>query len=50
MKGHVSRKNEELLYGEDFVIVPKYVYLSLCKWYPCNKKMELNVKKIENFG
>lgn len=50
MKGHVSRKNEELIYGEDFVVVPKYVFKSLSKWYPCNKMMGLYVKKSENYG
>ena len=30
-------------FNEDFVIVPKYVFNSLSKWYKCNKTIELKV-------
>lgn len=33
---------EEISWNHDFVVVPKYVFIPLTKWYNCNKVIELN--------
>jgi len=35
--GHQCRMKEELVYCEHFVIVPKYVWVPLSKWYTSTK-------------
>jgi len=42
-QGHEYRLKDSMTYNEDFVIVPKYVYNSLSKWYKSNKTIELTV-------
>jgi hypothetical protein len=36
-----------MCYNEDFVILPRYVFNSLSKWYECNKVIELTVHKLK---
>ena len=45
LRGHDLRKDDNLIYNEDFIVLPKYAFKALSKWYPCNKVMELNVSK-----
>ena len=42
---HHTRWREEISWDLDFVIVPKYVFKSLSKWYKCNKVIELRTTK-----
>ena len=34
---------KEVLYNQDFLIVPRYVYFPLSKWYKCTKLIERKV-------
>jgi len=36
---------KEVSIDVDFVVVPKYVYIPLSKWYPCNKEIKRQVIK-----
>jgi len=42
---HHTRWSEEVCWQQDFVVVPKYVFKSLSKWYKCNKVIELKTTK-----
>ena len=42
---HSLRWRDELLWKQDFVVVPKCVFRALSKWYQCNKMIELTVTK-----
>ena len=42
-EGHQLRQREDMEYGRDFVLVPRYVCKSLSNWYGCNKTIELPV-------
>jgi hypothetical protein len=33
----------EVLYGDDFLLVPKFVFQPLSKWYQCTKVIERKV-------
>ncbi len=39
---HQSRL-KDVQYGIDFIIVPRYVFFALSKWYSCNKVIERTV-------
>ena len=41
-KGHKFMMKESY-YNENFVILPKYAYRALSKWYPCNLELERKV-------
>ena len=34
---------KDLTYKQDFVLLPKYVYYPLSKWYRCEKEITRNV-------
>lgn len=38
----------DLVYKQDFVLVPKYVFFPLSKWYPCDKVITRQVIKYPN--
>ena len=38
-----DHRMREVVYGEDFILVPKYVFLPLSKWYKCTKTIERKV-------
>jgi hypothetical protein len=40
--GHAHRLSD-VEYGVDYIIVPKYVYFAVSKWYPCNQVLERKV-------
>lgn len=40
-KCHKERLREDVMFEQDFVIVPKYVYLPLSFWHSCNKEIKL---------
>lgn len=40
---HESRLRDGMAYGIHFVVVPKYVFKSLSKWYKCNAVIERQV-------
>ena len=42
--GHEFR-TKEVIYGEDYLLLPKFVFLALSKWYNCNKVIERLVIK-----
>ena len=44
-EGHEHRLKENKNYMEAFVLVPKFVFGALSKWYPCNKVIERVVIK-----
>ena len=37
------------MFDVDFIIVPKYVFKPLSKWYTCNKVIERSVNEIKIF-
>lgn len=41
MEGHQIRWKEDLVWNHDFVVVPKYVFIPLSKWYSCDKVIEI---------
>lgn len=48
-KNHQFRLRESLEFNEDFVIVPKYVFLPLSKWYDCNLIIKRTVHQSKIF-
>ena len=40
---HERRLRDDMAYGIHFVVVPKYVFKSLSKWYNCNAVIERQV-------
>ncbi|TNV87076.1 hypothetical protein FGO68_gene9179 [Halteria grandinella] len=34
---------QDVQYGVDYIIVPRFVYFALSKWYPCNQAIERKV-------
>ena len=34
---------KEVTYGQEYIVIPKFVWLALSKWYPCNKILERKV-------
>lgn len=47
--GHQIRLKDEKMFDVDFIIVPKYVFKPLSKWYTCNKVIERSVNEIKIF-
>jgi hypothetical protein len=48
---HQFRVKDSMVFEEDFVIVPKYVFVPLSKWYKCNAIIKRSVhmsKKFDN--
>lgn len=44
-EGHDHRIKESKNFNEDYVIVPKFVFNALSKWYTCNKVMQRTIIK-----
>jgi hypothetical protein len=40
---HHSLRLNDALYGTDFVLLPRFVFFPLSKWYGCNKVIERRV-------
>lgn len=47
--GHCLRLKDDMTFKEDFIIVPKYVFKPLSKWYDCNKVIERSVLELKIF-
>lgn len=47
--GHSVRFKEDIRYGMDYVLVPKYVFKALSVWYKCNIPIERKVTQHENW-
>ena len=45
--GHQIRLRENMVHGENFVILPKFAFKSLSKWYGCNRVIELTVHEFK---
>jgi hypothetical protein len=46
---HQFRVKDSMAFGEDFVIVPKYVFVPLSKWYACNAVIKRSVHASKTF-
>ena len=38
----------DLVYKQDYLLLPKYVFFPLSKWYPCDKVITRQVIKYPN--
>ena len=45
LEAHHCFRMKEYTYGTEFIIVPRFVYFPLSKWYSCNKVIERKVIK-----
>ena len=45
MEPNHALRMKDVTYGTDFVIVPRFVFFPLSKWYPCNRIIERQVVK-----
>jgi len=43
-----SSRLKEVQYNQDFIIVPRFVFFPLSKWYSCNKVIERKVIKYKH--